>query len=284
MKKILITGANSYIGTNVEKWLAREPDKYYVETLDMKKPNWKEFDFSNFDVVFHVAGIAHVSNKKNMADLYFKVNRDLTIDVAKKAKIDGIKQFIFMSSMIVYNSSETRITLETKPNPDNFYGQSKLSAEIEINKLIDKNFAVTVLRPPMIYGKNVKGNFPKLLKFAKKTFVFPNIQNKRSMLYINNLAKFIKSVLDNSKTGTLFPQNKEYSSTTLIVKLIAETNNRKIWFTRIGNPILNLFKKRIGIFNKVFGDFYYDINKDVLDNYISLKESINAIESVYDNE
>jgi UDP-glucose 4-epimerase len=135
MKKILITGANSYVGTNVEKWLMKEPDKYYVETLDMKDSNWKKFDFSIFDVVFHVAGIAHVTNKKNMADLYFKVNRDLTIDVAKKSKISGVKQFIFMSSMIVYNSGETRITLETKPNPDNFYGQSKLDAEIEINKL-----------------------------------------------------------------------------------------------------------------------------------------------------
>lgn len=284
MKKILITGANSYVGTNVEKWLMKEPDKYYVETLDMKDPNWKDVDFSKFDVVFHVAGIAHVSNKKNMADLYFKVNRDLTIDVAKKAKIDGIKQFVFMSSMIVYNSSETRITQDTKPNPDNFYGQSKLDAEIEINKLIDANFAVTILRPPMIYGENSKGNFPKLVKLAKKTFIFPNLQNKRSMLYIKNLAKFVKTVLDESKTGTLFPQNKQYSSTTLIIKMIADTNNRKIWFTRVGNPILNLLKKRLGIINKIFGDFYYDISKDILDNFISLNESIVEIESVNNNE
>ena len=56
MKKVLITGANSYIGTNVEQWLLKEPDKYHVETLDMKDPNWINFDFSKFDVVFHVAG------------------------------------------------------------------------------------------------------------------------------------------------------------------------------------------------------------------------------------
>jgi len=284
MKKILITGANSYVGTNVEKWLMKEPDKYYVETLDMKDPSWKEFDFSRFDVVFHVAGIAHVSNKKNMADIYFKVNRDLTIEVAKKSKMSGVKQFIFMSSMIVYNSNETRITLDTKPNPDNFYGQSKLDGEIAINKLNDENFAITVLRPPMIYGENSKGNFPKLLKLAKKTFVFPNLQNKRSMLYIKNLAKFVKIVLDESKTGTLFPQNKEYSSTTLIIKMIADNNNRKIWFTRIGNPVLNLLKKRVGIINKVFGDFYYDIRKDISDNFTSIKESIVEIESVNKHE
>ena len=284
MKKMLITGANSYVGTNVEKWLMKEPSKYFVETLDMKDPNWKEVDFSRFDVVFHVAGIAHVSNKKNMADLYFKVNHDLTIEVAKKSKTSGVKQFIFMSSMIVYNSNETRIAKDTKPNPDNFYGQSKLDAEIEINKLNDENFAVTVLRPPMIYGENSKGNFPKLLNLAKKTFIFPNLQNKRSMLYIKNLAKFVEIVLDESKTGTLFPQNKEYSSTTLIIKIIAETNNRKIWFTIIMNPIIKLFMKKINIINKVFGDFYYDIRKDIPDNFISLKESIVEIESVNNNE
>ena len=92
----------------------------------MKDPNWKEFDFSRFDVVFYVAGIAHVSTRMSMKDLYFKVNRDLTIETAKKAKESGVKQFIFMSSMIVYNSSETRITHETKPNHDKFYGLSKL--------------------------------------------------------------------------------------------------------------------------------------------------------------
>ena len=121
MKRVLITGANSYVGTNVEKWLMKEPDKYYVETLDMIDPNWRDFDFSRFDVVFHVAGIAHVSAKKSMKDLYFKVNRDLAIATAVKAKESGTKQFIFMSSMIVYSSSEAKITLETNPNPDNFY-------------------------------------------------------------------------------------------------------------------------------------------------------------------
>jgi nucleoside-diphosphate-sugar epimerase len=75
LKRVLITGANSYVGTNVEKWLMKEPDKFYVETLDMKDPNWRNFDFSKFDVVFHVAGIAHVSTKKSMKDLYYKVNQ-----------------------------------------------------------------------------------------------------------------------------------------------------------------------------------------------------------------
>ena len=102
MKRILITGENSYIGTNVEKWLLKDGGKYHIDTINMRDPNWINFDFSKYDVVFHVAGIAHVSSKKKLAPLYFKVNRDLAIDAAIKAKREGVKQFIFMSSMIIY--------------------------------------------------------------------------------------------------------------------------------------------------------------------------------------
>src|SRR5690554_5644383 len=138
MKRVLITGANSYIGTNVEKWLLKEPDKFHVETLDMKNPNWFDFDFSKFDVVFHVAGIAHSTPKKSEKDLYYRVNTQLAIDTAKIVKESGVKQFIFMSSMIVYNKKERRITKDTLPNPNNFYGDSKLQAEIGLIGLEDE--------------------------------------------------------------------------------------------------------------------------------------------------
>ena len=168
MKRVLITGANSYVGTSVEKWLMKEPNNYYVETLDMQDPNWVNFDFTKFDVVFHVAGIAHVSKKKSMEDLYYKVNRDLTIQTAEIAKSSGVKQFIFMSSMIVYNSKESQICSNTKPNPDNYYGLSKLQAEECLEKLQINDFKIAIVRPPMIYGPNSKGNFPKLVSLAKK--------------------------------------------------------------------------------------------------------------------
>ena len=186
MKRVLITGANSYVGTHAEKWLMKEPDKYYVETLDMKDPNWIEFDFSKFDVVFHVAGIAHVSAKKNMKDLYFKVNRDLAIHTALKAKESGIKQFIFMSSMIVYSTKETKIDEYSKPNPDNFYGLSKLEAEQSIGELQNADFSVCILRPPMIYGHNSLGNFKKLMSLVDRVHLFQNTNNKRSFLMIDN--------------------------------------------------------------------------------------------------
>ncbi len=267
---MLITGANSYVGTNVEKWLMRDPENYYVETLDMMNLNWKNFDFSKFDVVFHVAGIAHVSTKKKMKELYFKVNKDLTIETALKAKESGVKQFIFMSSMIVYNSKETLITRETIPKPKNFYGLSKLEAEKEIAKLGNLNFNVSILRPPIIYGPNSKGNFKKLQKIAKKSPIFFNFPNKRSMLFIDNLSEFIKVLINNNDNGIFFPQNSEYFKTSDIVLQLARCYRRVIWMTRIFNPIIFILRNKFSIINKIFGDFYYEIemSKYGLQNYI----------------
>jgi len=252
----------------------KEPDKYYVETLDMKDPNWKEFDFSKFDVVFHVAGIAHVSTKKSMKELYFKVNRDLVIETAKKAKDSGVNQFIFMSSMIVYSSRETRITQDTKPKPDNYYGLSKLQAEQGILKLQSDNFNVCVLRPPMIYGPKSKGNFYKLIKLAKNTPVFPKYMNIRSALYIDNLCIFISKYIDSKLNGIFTPKNNEYFSTSEVVKITRKIENKKTFFTRLFNFLIYISVKRISLMNKIFGSFYYDINEQDEINIISFEDSL----------
>ena len=280
MKKVLITGANSYVGTNVEKWLMKEPENFYVETLDMKDPNWKLFDFSRFDVVFHVAGIAHVSTKKSMKDLYFKINRDLAVETARLSKTARIKQFIFMSSMIVYNSKETKITKESIPNPDNFYGLSKLESEEQILRLQDDSFRVAILRPPMIYGHNSKGNFLKLKILAKKTLIFPDIKNKRSMLYIDNLCRVIKEIIKLNNNGIYFPQNQQYSSTSSIVREFGNLLNKRIYFTKLFNPLIKVFRIKISLFNKLFSDLYYDhsLSLNVIEqSEVSLKESISII-------
>lgn len=86
MKRVLITGKDSYIGNSLEKWLEKYPDNYKVDTVDMKDGSWKKKDFSEYDVVFHVAGIAHVSADPNLEALYYRVNRDLAIDTAEKCK------------------------------------------------------------------------------------------------------------------------------------------------------------------------------------------------------
>ena len=123
MKKILITGANSYIGTSFEKWLAKFPNKYLINTVDMKSEAWEEKDFSEYDVVFHVAGIAHVKETKKNQDLYYSVNRDLVYKTAEKAKAEGVRQFIFLSSMSVYGVENKIIDKNTPLKPSSNYGK-----------------------------------------------------------------------------------------------------------------------------------------------------------------
>lgn len=280
MKRILITGANSYIGTSFEKWLQNYQDTYSVETIDLKNESWKMLDFSHYDCIFHVAGIAHVSTDPKMEDLYFKVNRDLTIETAIKAKTDGIKQFIFMSSIIVYGNSpgvEKVIDRNTRPDPSNFYGKSKLEAEEGLNLLASAEFKIATLRPPMIYGRGSKGNYPKLAKSAKFLPIFPEINNRRSMLHIDNLCEFIRKIIDNDESGIFFPQNEEYVETSQMVKLIAEAHGREIRLVKVFNPIIRLMSGKIGIINRVFGSLIYEENMSLYkENYRirSLKESI----------
>ncbi len=167
MKKILITGAGSYTGQAFERYITqRFNGRYTVDTVDMTDSSWREKSFAGYDSVFHVAGIAHADIgrlSQEEKDLYYQVNTDLTAETARKAKADGAKQFVFMSSMIVYGEGapvgQSRIiTRGTVPIPANFYGDSKLRAEKAILPLQDDSFHVVVLRPPVIYGKGSKGN------------------------------------------------------------------------------------------------------------------------------
>lgn len=261
MKQVLITGKDSYIGTSLEKWLLKEPEKYKVDTIDMKDKTWKKKDFSKYDVVFHVAGIAHVSSNPKMEGLYYRINRDLAIETAKKAKKDGVNQFIFMSSIIVYGDISNKngvIDINTFPQPSNFYGKSKLQAEDGIRELDSDNFKIVILRPPMIYGKGSKGNYVKLAKMARSIPIFPNIDNERSMLHIDNLCEFIKLIIVNKESGLFYPQNNEYVNTSEMVSLISEIYGKKIKLTKIFNPIIKFLRLKVGIVNKAFGNLIYE--------------------------
>lgn len=271
MKRILITGKDSYIGTSFEKWVRQWPNDYQIDTLDTKG-DWQSYDFSPYDVVFHVAGIAHVDAKANMEDLYYRVNRDLTIEAAQKAKAEGVEQFIFMSSIIVYGDSsklgEKRvITKDTIPTATNFYGNSKLQAEQGIQPLQNEHFNVVILRPPMIYGKGSKGNYPKLARLAQKIPIFPDIENERSMLYIENLCEFIRLMIDNEEKGIFFPQNEEYVKTTELVKTIAEVYGKKMRLTKVFNGLIRWGSKKVSAVNKVFGSLVYEKEMSVYQDF-----------------
>ncbi|MDY0277004.1 MAG: NAD-dependent epimerase/dehydratase family protein [Acholeplasma sp.] len=269
MKKVLITGANSYVGTNVEEWLIKEPENFYVETLDMKDPNWRDFDFTRFDVVFHVAGIAHISSRKHDKNYYLYINRDLAVETANIAKKAGVNRFIFMSSMSIYNKKDIIITKSVIPKPNTIYGISKYEAELELIKLQDFSFEVSIIRPPMIYGKSCNGNYKYLSNFAKKIRYFPNITNKRSMIFIDNFSEFIKNIIISGQSMIYFPQNAEYVNTSNLVKKIAEFSGKNITLIRFFNPIIKIVSLMgMNKFRKVFGDCYYDMSLSQYDfNY-----------------
>lgn len=291
MKKILITGANSYIGTSFEKYIKEHyPNDYVVDTIDMIDGTWREKDFSGYDCVFHVAGIAHSDNGKiseEKAKLYYEVNTNLTIETANKAKFDGVRQFLFMSSAIVYGESapigKTKvITKETPVTPSNCYGDSKVQAEKGILPLNDEEFKVVVLRPPMIYGKGSKGNYPILAKMAKRLPIFPYVKNERSMLYIENLCEFIRLMIVNGDNGIFWPQNAEYSNTADLVRMIAAAHGKKVGIVKGFGWALKITSIFTSLVNKAFGNLSYDMSiSEYKENYrvANLEESIQMTEA-----
>lgn len=257
MKKILITGANSYIGTSFEKYMAQWPEKYQVDTVDMIDGTWREKDFSGYDSVFHVAGIAHIKETAENAHLYYEINRDLAIETAEKAKREGIGHFVFLSSMSVYGVDEGVITPATEPVPKSNYGKSKLEAEIGIGKLRDEGFRVAVLRPPMVYGDGCKGNYQALVKFAEIMPVFPSYQNQRSMVHIDCLCRFVKEYLDTMADGLFLPQDENYVCTCEMVRMIAAEKGKNLRLMRIFNPAVWILAKCTAKGKKAFGNLTY---------------------------
>lgn len=294
MKKVLITGANSYIGVSFENYVREHySSEFSVDTVDMIDGSWRGKDFSFYDIVYHVAGIAH-ADVGNVSDevkaKYYAINTDLAIETAKKAKADGVKQFVFMSSAIVYGDSapygkQKRITVDTEPKPANFYGDSKRQADKGIRELTDDGFTVTVLRPPMIYGKNSKGNYPTLARMAKKLPIFPDVQNERSMLYIENLCEFLVQVMIRGQGGIFWPQNAEYTRTSDLVKIIGEVSGHKVRVSKAWNWVVSLAShipgKISGLANKAFGNMSYDQSMSTYDfdyQIVDLKTSIKRTE------
>lgn len=289
MKRILITGANSYVGMSFERWLQQWPECYHVDTVDMIGDGWKEVSFQGYDAVFHVAGLVHMEQAKNdpaQAARYEKINTRLAIETAQKAKQDGVKQFIFMSSASVYGLTApmgkvVMITEDTPLKPEDNYGISKAKAEEGLRHLAEEHFKVAILRPPMIYGKGCKGNYQTMAKLAKKLPVFPYVKNQRSMLYIDNLSEFVRLVVDDGAGGIFCPQNNEYINTGEMVKLIAQANGRKILLVKGFAWALKLLRPATGIVDKAFGSLCYSFELSKYDKAYCVK---NLTESILETE
>lgn len=287
--KVAILGKNSYICNNFENYSKKY--NFEVVTINVRDDSWEKINFKDFDCVLCPIGIAHVSTDPSMEQSYYRVNRDLPIAIAKKVKKDGCNYFVFFSSMIVYGKdlpigNDFLINKGTEINPENFYGRSKYEAENGLLELEDNLFKVAIVRIPMVYGPKCKGNFPKLLKIAKKLPICPNIDNKRSMIFIDNLCEFFCMLINSKDSGLFHPQNSEYVSTIKIIEIAATYFGRKIWFTNMFNPIIRLFSKKLDIINRIFGTKIYD--KDLSPkieayNLISFEESVKLCVEAFSN-
>lgn len=290
MKKILITGAGSYIGTAFERYLAKWPENYTVDTLDMLGDAWRQADFSGYDAVLHVAGIVHQAKTKNdpsQAALYRQVNTDLAIETAQKAKAAGVGQFLFMSSASVYGltarvGQQVTITADTPLAATDNYGLSKVKAEEGLTPLADDSFRVAILRPPMIYGKGCRGNYVTLSKLARKLPLFPEIKNQRSMLYIDNLSECLRLLVDEGAGGIFCPQDSAYVNTSDMVRCIATVHGKRLRLVRGFTWALRLLSHVTDMVDKAFGSLCYDPALSARPaNYqvVTLQQAIQATEA-----
>lgn len=255
-KKILITGKNSYIGENIKEYLNEYPDYYDVEIIETKGLMPTVELFRGYDVVINVAGIAHIKETDENRELYYEINRDLSVNIAKNAKEAGVEQYILLSSMSVYGLVTGHITKDTVPHPINAYGDSKLQADNIISNMENDSFKVVIVRPPMVYGKGCKGNYQTLRKFAIKSPIFPDYKNERSMIYIGNLCEFMKCVIDREDSGLFFPQNREYVRTSAMVRTVARQHNKAIAMPSVFNIVIKVTP--LTLVKKVFGSLTYE--------------------------
>ncbi len=262
--RILVTGKSSFIGNCFAKHAAEFGDRYHVDMISVRGDEWKKVDFSKYDCIVHAAGKAHVGYKDEDAAEYMSVNRDLTAAVAEKAKAEGVPQFIFLSSIIIYGAAakagHTRvITADTAPDPENAYGRSKLEAEDALRKLASADFSVAILRLPMVYGRGSKGNFSLLRKYAALLPVFPALCGRRSAIYVENLAEFIRITAEDRKNGTFYPTDDVPVTTPAMLRAIRAANGKRTLLLKIFDPFVRLIGG-MSVARRIFGGLEYDVS------------------------
>lgn len=292
MKKVMLVGIGGYIGGKFTEYIKKNYPDWQVDAVDSMNMKWAEADFSGYDAVYNVSGLAHANARQGSEELYYQVNGQLPIDVAEKAKAEGVPLFVQMSSQIVYGDmsglgEEKMITAATVPSEPTIYGKSKMMAERGLQQLVDDTFQVAIMRPPLIYSEYARDNFPRLVNFAKKMPIFPKLENKQSMVYVDNLCELVKLIIEHKQGGIYYPQQECYIETSKIVADIAKAVGNKMWQTRIFNPALKLLSKlpMLGFIHKAFGSIAYEME---LSNHfegkyrvVSYEESIRRIANAH---
>lgn len=289
MKKILVTGKNSYAGRKFVERLEEKNSSWIVDGISVRDDEWKKMDFSVYDAIYHVAAIVHLREKASRENDYYRVNSQLPYEIALKAKKEGVKTFVFLSSIAVYGligeiGKDVIITMNTEENPVTLNGKSKLVAEQNLKPLQSDEFNVVLMRIPLIYGKDCPGNYTSLSNLTKKIGVFPSVKNERSLVYIDHLSDMVEHVIERNLHGTFLINNPNNFETLDLVRKIAETHNKKL----IESKLLGLFIKKFGnnfsVLKKMFGTVHFDIDDTKIPGFkysrIDFRQSIRKSEGV----
>lgn len=292
VKKVMLVGIGGYIGGKFTDYINKNYPDWQIDAVDSMNRKWADADFHGYDAVYNVSGLAHANARHGSEKLYYEVNGQLPIDVATKAKAEGVPMFVQMSSQIVYGDmsglgEDKVITAEIVPSEPTVYGKSKMMAERGLVALVDNSFQVALVRPPLIYSEFARDNFPRLVNFAKKMPVFPKLKNRQSVVYVDNLCELVKLIIEHNQGGVYYPQQECYIETSKIVADIAEAVGNKMWQTRLFNPALRFLSKMpmFDFIHKAFGSIVYDMKMsnhfDGKYRVVSYEESIKRIANAH---
>ena len=275
MTRLGIVGAGSFIGRAVADSLRqRHPDEFQVCEIDARGNAWQNEDFSQYDSLLHVAGVVPwaldrkklgITSEADEQAYLDAVNADLAYEVGKKAKIEGVRHLAFLSTSDVYAKSDSWdlsavVDASTTPLPQSTYGKSKLKAEKLLQGLESPDFAIALLRLPMVYGPNcTRGSFASLAKLSAKTPIFPNVENARSTLFTGNLAELVCALAASKGRGILLPQDRTWASTSQLVKLLAEAQGNRVQLVSWASAPSKFLARHNATARKVFGNFRYDL-------------------------
>jgi UDP-glucose 4-epimerase len=289
MIRILITGADSFVGKNFI-----DNSKYkIIEEISLFDHKPEDIDFSKYDVIIHLVAIVHQSKTIHEAQ-YYKINRDLCITIAEHAKKAGVQQFIFLSSVKVYGKfipNSGPWNEDSYCVPEDSYGKSKYEAEIALKKIEESSFIVSIVRTPLVYGSGVKANMLSILRLIDKCPVLPlaRVNNKRSFTSAGNLVAFIDRIIEKKTSGTFIAMDENSLSTTDLVNYISRYLNKKVFLFRMPSILIRIGTFLIpNIFDRIYGSFELD-NRKTLSKLefkppFSTEEGIKNMVTAYKNE
>ncbi len=281
-KKILVTGANGFLGRNLCKKLISSnipicPISGNSSTNDYSLDLSSDFDLTpqleNCHTVIHCAGRAHIRKKRKEEKFLFnKINFEGTKNLAMQAKKAGVKKFILISSAGVMgriSKFPNKISVDDKTHPYDDYTLSKLRGEEAlVNACFNSNMAYVILRPPLIYGAHSPGNWKILIKILKLNIPLPlsSTENLRSFIYLGNLINLIEKCLEKEelKNKIFLVSDNDDVSTSKLIELILKYMKKKNRMFKFNKKMIMMFAKLIGrkeTANQLYNNLQLDITK-----------------------